>query len=279
MRNKIRHILRESISDKDFNDLLREKSTKDDLSFGTITLHGRGIDRVPRIDGDIVEYLNNYKGFYNINLGDNKLTEFPVELLKIKSLQHLYLYNNPISSIPDIVGVHPFRTLDLIGTNVKSLPHEVLHPHGYIRISVPTIPMKELAFANLGNLHLDVPGDGLVFDDISRVYWMQGYAGEFMYYRIQDKPDISIEIYSWDEGPISQMKTVFINNNIREQVSFDPEIVPLVDIFGGDTHMAEKIFELIMSGDDANKELAYTFINNVGDYHTAMKKKRDERKN
>lgn len=100
-----------------------------------------------------------------LDLGGQKLTQFPPEIIQLKNLHRLFLNGNNLTDIPDdIVTMKNLEVLDFSDNQLTTIPTGVLHMTWLTQLSLSNNPIKSLppglfGLTNLTQLYLN--GDTL----------------------------------------------------------------------------------------------------------------------
>ena len=107
-----------------------------------LSLRGKGLTTVAG--------LGSFKNLQVLDLSDNALTTFPVEVLKLSKLLTLDLSGNPIKTVPEEIGSMTQMTrLNLRSTSITTLPATIgkcasLSSLDVSRNGLVSLPIKEL---------------------------------------------------------------------------------------------------------------------------------------
>lgn len=107
-----------------------------------LSLRGKGLTTVTG--------LGSFRNLQVLDLSDNALTTFPVELLRLGKLLTLDLSGNPIKTVPDeIGGLTQMTRLNLSSTSITTLPATIgkcasLSSLDVSKNALVSLPIKEL---------------------------------------------------------------------------------------------------------------------------------------
>ncbi len=106
---------------------------------------------------DLNEALKTPSKIYHLDLSKQKLSKFPMDILKLENLEVLVLAKNKLSKLPpEIVQLKNLRVLDISKNNFEQLPLEVCRIESLVYLELSKNPLLKLPeeIGNLQNLEV-----------------------------------------------------------------------------------------------------------------------------